>query len=159
MGFIGKQSKPALHLSYRNEARRAADVAAFLKSADAAVVAKAARIAKRKQFRHTLKVGSLLSTCWGYDQTNVEFFEVTALIGDTMVEVREVSQRCTEDGFMSGKVSPNAGAFIGKPLRKRVLEGNLLDIHGGFGYASPYERIEVAPGVLVGRPMRASWYA
>ena len=157
--FVGKQAKPALYVAYRNDERRAAAVAAFIQSCDATVARKAEAAAKRRAFRHTLKVGTLLSTSWGYDQTNVEFFEVTALIGETMVEVREIAQQVTEDGFMSGKCTPRAGQFIGKPLRKRVLEGNTLDIHGGFGYAHVHEQIEVVPGVKVGPAVRSSWYA
>jgi hypothetical protein len=157
--FVGKANKPAAHYSFRDDARRAKFVAEWIAQQDAAEAARVERKAKRVAFVHTLKVGDLLETSWGYDQTNVEFFEVVALVGRSMVEVREVAQRVRETGFMSGTCGPVAGEYVGAPMRKRVLEGNTLDIHGGFGYARPCERITIAPGVQITRPAHWSNYA
>ena len=37
-----------------------------------------------------VKVGDLFHSSWGYDQTNNDFFQVVALVGDSSVRVREV---------------------------------------------------------------------
>lgn len=37
-----------------------------------------------------VKVGDMFSASWGYEQTNVDFFQVIALVGDKSVRVREV---------------------------------------------------------------------
>ena len=42
--------------------------------------------AKRNQ-PHTLKVGDILYASWGYDQTNIDFFKVVALVGKTQVKI------------------------------------------------------------------------
>jgi len=159
MGFYGKAERPAFHHTYRSEERRAQHVAQFLASCEALDKRREERRAQRKAFAHTLQVGDVLSTCWGYDQTNVEFFQVVRLIGASMVAVRELARETEETGFMSGKCVPVLGKFIGPELRKRVLEGNRLDIHGGFGYATKVEMREVAPGVKVADASHWSSYA
>lgn len=44
-----------------------------------------------------VKVGDLFRASWGYDQTNVDFFQVIALVGETSVRVREVNPPMVED--------------------------------------------------------------
>lgn len=158
MGFAGKADKPTFHLSFRTPERRAEYITQWFSGLEAQDKARADRKAQRKAFKHGLTVGALLSTSWGYDQTNVEFFQVTALIGSSMVEIREIAQESEDTGYMSGKCVPVRGKFIGKPRRKRVLGGNTLDIHGGFGYASMCET-EILPGVKVARAQYWSSYA
>lgn len=43
-----------------------------------------------KQNKFGVKVGDIFSTSWGYDQTNVDFFQVVELVGNLSVRVREV---------------------------------------------------------------------
>ncbi|ERH41264.1 hypothetical protein N751_17275 [Legionella pneumophila str. Leg01/11] len=70
---------------------------------------------------NSLQVGSILYTSWGYDQTNVDFYEVTKLIGRTTLELRELGQELISDGSgFSGKTKPIPGNFIGQPFRKRI---------------------------------------
>lgn len=158
MGFHGKSMHHDFYHSFPTEESRAKYCAQFFKTWTDAQARKASRKAEKKAFKHSLKVGDVLSTCWGYDQTNVEYFQVTKLIGDTMVEVREIARESEETGFMSGMCVPSPNAFIGKPIRKRVLEGNSLDIHGGFGYAYLHNTVEVA-GVRAYAAAQYSSYA
>lgn len=37
-----------------------------------------------------VKIGDIFEASWGYEQTNVDFFQVVALVGKTSVRVREV---------------------------------------------------------------------
>jgi len=41
-----------------------------------------------------VKVGDIFYSSWGYDQTNNDFFQVIALVGETSVRVREVNPVC-----------------------------------------------------------------
>ena len=45
---------------------------------------------KEKTYKHGVKVGDLFYTSWGYEQTNVDFFQVIALKGESSAIVREV---------------------------------------------------------------------
>lgn len=40
--------------------------------------------------KYGVQVGDLFECSWGYEQTNVDFFQVVALVGDSSVRVREV---------------------------------------------------------------------
>ena len=49
-----------------------------------------------------VKVGDIFSASWGYEQTNVDFFQVIALVGKTSVRVREVYPRMIEENPTCG---------------------------------------------------------
>jgi len=51
----------------------------------------AAKPAKPEANRYGVQVGDLFSASWGYDQTNVDFFQVIALVGTASVRVRQVN--------------------------------------------------------------------
>lgn len=44
-----------------------------------------------KANKYGVKVGDLFHASWGYDQTNNDFFQVIALVGESSVRVREVN--------------------------------------------------------------------
>jgi hypothetical protein len=62
---------------------------------------------------HGLVVGSILSSSWGYDQTNVDFYEVVAVTGKQVI-IREIAAK--QVGRDS--VVPVIGKFVGAPMRK-----------------------------------------
>lgn len=57
---------------------------------------KAAKKSTAKANRFGVKVGDLFHASWGYDQTNNDFFQVVALVGETSVRVREVNPVCEQ---------------------------------------------------------------
>ena len=50
-----------------------------------------------KRNKYGVKIGDLFYSSWGYEQTNVSFFQVVALSGDSSVRVREVHPPVIED--------------------------------------------------------------
>ncbi len=62
---------------------------------------------------HGLVVGSILYSSWGYDQTNVDFYEVVAVTGKQVI-IREIAAK--QVGRDS--VVPVPGKFVGAPMRK-----------------------------------------
>lgn len=137
MGFHGRAQKPDFHYRFRNEAHREAHARQFFERWRA----NDAHSRKRKVADRALAVGDVLRCSWGYDQTNVDFFEVTALIGKAMVEIREIAQEA--EGDWTGRCVPVPGKFIGKPLRKRA-QGDSVRI---YSFAHAY-RME--PRALIG---------
>lgn len=150
IGYIGKSAKKSLHFSYPNDAKRMTSVSMFLRGAEAGHVAKLARKADKKAALakpHGLKVGSVLRSSWGYDQTNIDFYEVTALIGSRMVEVRQIGSQIENNGFMSGVSVPEKGRYIGKALRKLVDQYDAVRI-SSCQYASKFEP-QIVAGVEI----------
>lgn len=115
IAFAGKAGKPAWHYSFRDAQRRDASIAEFFDGIAKSSAYKAERKQAKASFQHTLTVGSILRSSWGYDQTNIDYYEVTALIGSRMVEVREICQETEETEFMQGKCVPVPGMWATEP--------------------------------------------
>lgn len=131
IGYVGKSGKPAIHYSYGSEQRRAEAVAKFLRSADRSVAAKASSTAERRAKLakpHGLAVGDVLSCSWGYEQTNVDYFEVTRLVGARSVEIRKIAAQSENTGSMQGICVPAKGRYIDEPMIKRVDENDRVRI-------------------------------
>jgi hypothetical protein len=146
MGFHGKAQKPDFHFTYgKSVERREAKAREHFESVRRSEAAAIERREKRKAEGHCLKVGSILRASWGYDQTNIDYFEVTALVGAKMVEIREIAQAAHETGSLVGKCVPLPGAFTGKPMRK-LAQGNSVKI---YSFAHAYL---VEPKMIAGVP-------
>jgi len=78
--------------------------------------------AKRSQ-PNNVQVGDIFRASWGYDQTNIDYYECTRVIG-AMIEICEIGQMSEENGFMSGACVPSPGHYIGKPMKKKVSMWN-----------------------------------
>lgn len=144
-GFYGKAAKPVFNFYFGDEARRDTFVNAWLakmeaRSANMAARAaeRAAKLAKPQEF---LKVGDVLRNSWGYDQTNVDYFEVTELIGKRTVVIKPLAQEVTETGFMCGNCRPVPGKYLDKPaLRKQVGVDGAVKIHEWGSWARKVEK-------------------
>jgi hypothetical protein len=101
----------------------------------------------------SVKPGHIFVSSWGYEQTNVDFYEVVSRSGQT-VTVREISQRVagTETGNgMADYRLPVAGSFCGEPFKKRLnfWRGQAGIKISSFQHASTWN----------GQEMYCSWYA
>ena len=63
---------------------------------------KAVKRAKAVERKHSVQVGDVFYTSWGYEQTNVNFFQVIELRGASSALVREVSLAIKEEEAVSG---------------------------------------------------------
>ena len=101
-----------------------------------------------------VKVGDLFSVSWGWEQTNVNFFQVVKLIGSTSVRVREVCPAIIEDIPVSGMAAnrryrvPEPGEILPPASRSSFVQDQE---HGDL------HRVQVSkyggePYIKVGRP-------
>jgi hypothetical protein len=74
----------------------------------------------RKAAVNKLQVGHILRSSWGYDQTNINYYQVTEVSG-CMVTVCEIGgiRLSGDHGWMQGKCVPDPDNFKGKPQRCR----------------------------------------
>jgi hypothetical protein len=105
IGFRGTAAKPAFHYTYRTEEQRTQAVQQFLASARLSSERKAKVRAEKSAWVNPLRVGDVLYTSWGYDQTNVDFYAVTRVSG-RRVYVRPIAADYEATGFMSGRTWP-----------------------------------------------------
>ena len=66
-----------------------------------------------------MKKGDILVSSWGYEQTNIDFYEVVKATAKT-VTVRELQQFRTDSGNMTGYVMPIKGKYKGDEMRRKV---------------------------------------
>lgn len=125
-GYRGKAMKPAWFYSFKSDAAMESHIATWAAGQQKVAEFNAEQKSKRTA-PHSLVVGDILHTSWGYDQTNNDYFQVTALIGARMIEVREIGASYKEQGYMCGHSTPIAGSFKGVPMRKMV-NGNRIKV-------------------------------
>jgi hypothetical protein len=150
IAYAGSAYKPAFHHSYPDEARRQLHVDQWLKSRREACARRLERQQARKVATHSLAVGDVVSSSWGYEQTNVSFYQVVRVVSAKSVEVRQLAQQTTEDGFMSGTTVALKDEFLSRAPMVRRAEGVcVLNVDRSGHSASKWD----------GKPQRSSWYA
>lgn len=133
--FYGKQSKPYMHYWYKTEEQRAKAIMLAFAGKEVSETYAAEQKEKRAAFVPSVKVGEVFRTCWGYDQTNVEFYEVVAFSGKTAT-LRELAVEIETTEFMQGNKTPMVGKYVGEPFKRRALPGGGFKI-SSCQYASP----------------------
>lgn len=101
--------------------------------------------------KYGVKVGDLFYTSWGYEQTNVNFFQVVGLKGETSVLVREVHPEMIEESAVSGMAANRRYKVTKKILPPSSYASFISDNENGdlrrvtLGYKGQ-------PKIKVGRP-------
>lgn len=68
----------------------------------------------------TITAGAIFSSSWGYDQTNIDYYQVTRATAKT-VWLRPIAQTTAEvTGSMSETVQPVPDDFTGDEFRRKV---------------------------------------
>lgn len=121
--FIGRAGRPTWHYRFRTGAEMAAEIERTVRSCEATARHKAQRKAERSA-AVAVAVGDVFEASWGYDQTNIDYYEVTRVIGPKTVEIRPIAAVAWDTLHMQGRCVPAPGEFIGAPMRKRVRAAN-----------------------------------
>lgn len=77
-----------------------------------------------------VRIGDLFYGSWGYEQTNIDFFEVVALKGKHTAVLREIAREYIGGYSMQGRVRPCRGEYIGDEqytVRTKIVEWNGTD--------------------------------
>lgn len=100
---------------------------------------------------HNWEPGLIVHTSWGYDQTNVEFYEVVELVGKSMVKMERIGAQAAIDGStgnsMSSMVVPDPEHRTGEFFKSKVSSNS----------ASAKYKQRAWP--WSGKPQYCSWYA
>lgn len=86
---------------YKDEAEVRAAIDGAERGESCKTEAKIYKVPVVKENKFGVKVGDLFSASWGYDQTNNDFFQVIALVGESSVRVREVNPPMIESRAVS----------------------------------------------------------
>lgn len=157
LAFAGMRCKP--DYAYRFDTPEAAEAhrATWLAGKQGSADEKRARVEQQREAGQQLAVGDVLVATWGYEQTNIDYYQVTRKVGARSIEIRALEKDTNYSGeAMAGECVPLKGRFIGAPMTKRV------DAHGGVkvSYAHAIKKpSEIVGGVEVFKPDRFTTYA
>lgn len=141
--FKGNQKRPMEYTVYQSATRRTQVL-------DQIILNQTRLLEEKERARNTdhgLSVGDLMYSSWGYDETHVNFYEVTKVIGK-MVEVRPVASKVVGSDQAGSKVAPDPGKYTGPAEKKKPTgAGKDCRIKVDSGFARPWD----------GKPARESY--
>ena len=129
VAYSGKSSKADFHYNFQDEARRTDFLneqferkLSFKKRADEY---KAERKKENEALVNDVKVGDIFYASWGYEQTNIDFYQVVAK-NKSMLTIREIYSTLAEvTGHDQGNLKPLKNEFKGEEIKKRLSQGRL----------------------------------
>ncbi|EGL3999228.1 hypothetical protein WCZ60_004792 [Escherichia coli] len=150
VAYKGRQSKPAQRYAFGSAERRDRYLSDYVARETEREEAKRAR----RQAAHGLAVGDIVYSVWGYEQTNVTFYQVVRVPSDRSAVVRKIAADITEQpaGSMTGTSTPRPDDFdpMAKEETHRATGWQALNAgKSGRGSLSKWD----------GRPCRVTWYA
>ncbi len=126
--YAGKSSKPLFFNSFRTEEDMKKKIHNAISNIMSNEDAKAERALARKA-PHTLKIGDILYSSWGYDQTNIDYYQVTKIVGANSVQIRPIASKITgHSSDHTDYVVPVKDQFTGEAETKRVSADNYIRI-------------------------------
>lgn len=153
VAYLGRAIKPAFHAGWSTPEKRAAYVVQWFRQCDEAharTEARKAEVAAKRAAGHRLTIGAVLKSVWGYEQTNVDYYQVVALKGKRQVVIRRIgSERMDCAEYMQGKCVPVVDNFTGEPMVKTVsTQGDSVRISS---YSAAYLELPIMrDGVSIG---------
>jgi hypothetical protein len=160
-GFSVNRMKYDFFYSFKTQQRADAFLDSWQAKCESQRQAKDERKAARAEALkkpHGLKIGDVLSASWGYEQTNIDYYQVTRLVGKRSVEIREIGQNSENTGWLQGVCTPSKDRFIGDPMVKRVDETGHVKVRDCGVWASKETPLIVA-GVEIFRERHWTAYA
>ena len=114
--YSSSRTQTPKRIRFNSTTSRRAYVLNWIKNQRAAEASRAAR----RCVARDLVVGDVLRSSWGYDQTNIDYFQVVKLVGKTMVEVRELNQLRESSAIDMGTCAPVVNDFAGEAVRVKA---------------------------------------
>ncbi len=118
--------KPLFNYRFRSAERMIEFCNEWIERVERNINAEKARKEQKKlaqqNMKHSFQVGQVLYNSWGYDQTNINFYQIVG-VKEKSIVLREIASSYVagSEGFMSARVKPVENAFIGEPILKKVV--------------------------------------
>ena len=117
--FAGKSDKSRFFLRFRNEAELTDHLDKWLSNLRNNIKAKLDRRAADKATPCPLDVGDVLISSWGFEQTNIDYYQVVERLGKRDVILQPIGKTITLDQGDRGKCVPDPEVKKGNPFRGR----------------------------------------
>lgn len=120
VAYKAKAYRPLWNYYFQNEEQRTKRIESTFSDVAQHEASKKERKTSRTAYKHDVKPGDIFYASWGYEQTNIDFYEVTATTEKTVTFRKIAQDREYNAHWMTGTCTPKAGAFIGKPYTRTV---------------------------------------
>lgn len=122
VGFKGSANKPFINYTFATQERMTRYVTKTFADIQSREAEKKREREILSSISHTVKVGDIFSSSWGYDQTNVYFYQVVELRGARTAVLKRIAGERNYTGPMSGTTLPTRDSFLERcePLVKRI---------------------------------------
>jgi hypothetical protein len=141
VAFHGKAGKSDWRHRFPNNEQRDKKIASFIDGRKIRAEAMAERRALQKA-PHTMQIGDILYSSWGYDQTNIDYYEVVG-VTKKCVKIRSIESDIfgRDEWGQSGKCRPAPGKFKGQIQNKLVqnVEDRVYLKIASYAFAYPCE--------------------
>lgn len=164
MAFVGKAIKPVWYGMFKDKDQ-------FDREVNRLFASRAEEIARKNEYKqrrklanasHDVEPGQVFCCSWGYDQTNVDFYQVISVSGQ-MATVQAIKQESVEDLDMQGQCVPLVGEFKGEPRKVKIQK---FDVQSepffkvnSFSTATRMSPVAMVGGSPVYKSVRWSSYA
>jgi hypothetical protein len=135
MVWRGKASKPYANYLFRDATRAGKYCQEQIDADEKSTKYKADRQRTKSDgianMRAKIQVGTILVNSWGYEQTNVDAYQVVDKT-DASVRLHRIEVSTDHSGSMSGQATPVPDAFVAcKTFTKRITAHGVSFKHGG----------------------------
>ena len=116
---------PLFNYRFRSVERMIEFCTEWINKVEINVNAENERKAKKKEaqqnMQHNYKVGDIIYNSWGYDQTNIDFYQIVQ-VKTKSIMINRIGKCYVEgtEAFMSSNVKPIKNDFIGTAILKKV---------------------------------------
>jgi hypothetical protein len=140
--FTGKSNKAIWFTQFATQSNRIEEIRKTIERRKEQLAAKERARQQKADFQHNVKVGDIFYCSWGYDQTNIDFYQVTQVKGKNVV-IREIGKVSPGGDVTSERVVADPNEFVGPPMLKRLQQAGggdrvYIKVHS-FANAYPWD--------------------
>jgi len=124
MVFGGKRSKYDKYYGFKTKEARDDYVIKYFTDQENLALSKKKwaedKKAQAEENQANYQVGDILVSSWGYDQTNIDYYQVIERTAK-MATIQKICKEFLDSGYPSeDKVIPLKDSFVGKPKKKKI---------------------------------------
>lgn len=121
LAFKPRAQKPFARFAFLTEAKRNDYASQQIAWIEKDIQKKAALQVLQKQYdvKEHYQIGDIIYNSWGYEQTNIEFYQVVGFKGRTKIVVKAIAQIQVQDSMMSHGMACDV-----VPVKDNFLSGN-----------------------------------
>lgn len=132
IAYSGRKNSSDFHYKFKTDVQRQQSIQEWKGQLEKRMQEKERQRAAQKAFKHSFEIGSILYESFGYEQTNVTFFEVIEVVTNKTIVIQEICKDIIENHGMSGYAMPLPGSYRGNPIKCRVSVGDVVKIKGRY---------------------------